>query len=167
MCIRDRPAPELQRLDELLKTFAVAGFDVRTTATGSLHGMDRACDLAAFRIIQESLTNASKHGANGQAKLTLTSTESALSIGVSNLVPVGSVGSSAQVNAPAGHGLIGMRERAAACGGSLSARQDEHGVFCVRAVIPRHLTGAPGPAGTSAKDAAGSHLGRAERADSP
>jgi signal transduction histidine kinase len=162
-----QPAPELQRLDELLKTFAVAGFDVRTTATGSLRGMDRACDLAAFRIIQESLTNASKHGADGQAQLTLTSAVSGLTIGVSNLVSVGSVRSSAQVNAPVGHGLIGMHERAAACGGSLTARQDDHGMFCVRAVIPRHVSNVPGLATTSAKDALGSRLGRAQRAGSP
>jgi signal transduction histidine kinase len=162
-----QPAPGLERLDELLETFALAGFDVRTTKTGPFRDMDRACDLAAFRIIQESLTNASKHGANGQAKLTLTSSVSGLSIGVSNLVPVGSSRSSAAGPAPDSHGLIGMRERAAACGGSLTARQDDHGLFRVLAVIPHRPARPPGLLTTSAEDAPGSNLGRAQHAGSP
>lgn len=162
-----QPAPGLERLDELLETFALAGFEVRTTKTGPLRDMDRACDLAAFRIIQESLTNASKHGANRQAKLTLTSSVSGLSIGVSNLVPVGSALSSAEGPSPVSHGLIGMRERAAACGGSLTASQDDHGRFRVLAVIPHRPARPPGPLTTSAEDAPASHLGRAQHAGSP
>jgi len=157
-----QPAPGLEQLDELLETFAAAGLQVRTTATGPLRDMDRACDLAAFRIIQESLTNASKHGADGQAKLTLTSAVSGLSIGVSNLVRVSPAGSSTGGPAPVGHGLMGMRERAAACGGSLTACEDDRGEFCVLAVIPHRPTSAPGITTTTADDVHGGHLGRSK-----
>jgi len=157
-----QPAPGLERLDELLGTFAAAGLEVRTKSTGRLRDMDRACDLAAFRIIQESLTNASKHGADGQAELTLTYAASGLTIGVSNLVHVDPAGSLTGVPAPVGHGLIGMRERAVACGGSMTARQDDRGAFCVVAVIPHRPTQAPDITTTTAEDAQGRHLGQAQ-----
>jgi signal transduction histidine kinase len=153
-----QPAPGMERLDELLETFAGAGLEVRTTANWPLGDMDRACDLAAFRIIQESLTNASKHGADGQAKLTLISAADGLTIGVSNLVKMSPAGSSTRTPTPVGHGLMGMRERAAACGGSLSARQDDHGVFSVLATIPHRPTHAPDVSTTGGP---GRHRGRA------
>ena len=156
-----QPAPGLERLDELLETFAGAGLEVRTTANGPFGDMDRACDLAAFRIIQESLTNASKHGADGQAKLTLISAADGLTIGVSNLVQVDPAGSSTGTPIPVGHGLMGMRERAAACGGSLSARQDDHGVFSVLATIPHRPTRVPDISMTGYVP--GRHRGRTSR----
>jgi signal transduction histidine kinase len=152
----------MERLDELLETFAGAGLEVRTTANWPLGDMDRACDLAAFRIIQESLTNASKHGADGQAKLTLISAADGLTIGVSNLVTMGQAASSStRIPTPVGHGLMGMRERAAACGGSLSARLDDHGVFSVLATIPHRPLQAPAVSTTGVP--AGRHRGRARR----
>lgn len=153
-----QPAPGMERLDELLETFAGAGLEVRTTASWPLGDMDRACDLAAFRIIQESLTNASKHGTDGKAKLTLTSAVGCLTIEVSNLVQMSPVGSSTSAPTPVGHGLMGMRERAASCGGSLSARQDDDGVFSVLATIPRRPMHAPDVSTTEA--AQGGHRGR-------
>ncbi len=155
-----QPLPGLDQLEELLRTFLEAGLNVRITATGTPREMDPGCDLAAFRIIQESLTNASKHGADGQARLTLTSEDSGLTIGVSNLAYEDSAGSHIGVLVPFGHGLVGMHERAASCGGSFSARQGDDGVFRVVAVIPHrpmHLSGAP------AKAAPGRHRGQARR----
>lgn len=155
-----QPLPGLDQLEELLLTFSAAGLEVQTTATGTPREMDPGCDLAAFRIIQESLTNASKHGADGQARLTLTSELSGLTIGVSNLAHAEPAGSRNGPPVPFGHGLMGMHERAASCGGSFSARQDDGGVFRVAAVIPHrplHLTGA------TAKDVPGRHRGQARR----
>jgi signal transduction histidine kinase len=139
-----QPAPGLERLDELLETFDAAGLEVRMTDTGTRHDMDQGCDLAAFRIIQESLTNASKHGADGHARLSLTSELSGLTIEVSNLVQVDQDGSVNGTRLPVGHGLMGMHERAASCGGSFSARQDDQGVFRVAAVIPHRPARATG-----------------------
>jgi signal transduction histidine kinase len=139
-----QPVPGLKRLDDLLETFSAAGFEVHTSTNGPRRDMDQACDLAAFRIIQESLTNASKHGTGGKAEVALTYAASGLTIVVSNHVRVDSTRSGSNFPPPVGHGLIGMRERAVACGGSLTARQDGHGVFCVLAVIPHRPTRAKG-----------------------
>jgi signal transduction histidine kinase len=157
-----QPVPGLERLDELLQTFAEAGLEVRRTTDGPAHDMDRACDLAAFRIIQESLTNASKHGADGQARLTMRSAVSGLTIGVSNLVRLDAPGSSTGALVPVGHGLMGMHERAVACGGSLTACQDDRGVFSVLAVIPHRATSAPGIKTARGVDVPGRHRGRAQ-----
>jgi signal transduction histidine kinase len=144
------PTPGLDRLDDLLATFAAAGFVVRTRATGRRRDMNGICDLAAFRIIQESLTNASKHGTGLGAELELTYTVDALTIAVHN--PVEAAPGPAVGASPRGHGLIGMRERAAACGGSLTVRRDGR-TFRVDAVIPYRPTGA-----ATSDDATG-HLG--------
>ncbi|HEY8720092.1 sensor histidine kinase [Pengzhenrongella sp.] len=157
------PAPGLDRLDTLLVTFAEAGLVVRTRATGRPGEMDRACDLAAFRIVQESLTNASKHGV-GQAELDVEHAAGALTIRVSNAVrehpAEHPAGDPARDPAPVGHGLIGMRERAAACGGSLTAAQ-EGGTFRLVAVIPYRPTAVaaavPGTDSGSRRPACGPH----------
>ena len=145
------PTPGLDRLDELLATFAAAGLTVRTRASGRRRDMDGICDLAAFRIIQESLTNASKHGAGRRAELDLAYATDAVTIAVRN--PVGPDLAPVAGTAPRGNGLIGMRERAAACGGSLTAQPDGQGMFRVDAVIPYRPAGA-----TRSQDATG-HLG--------
>lgn len=109
--------------------------------------MDQACDLAAFRIIQESLTNASKHGADAKTDVRLTYAAGSLTITISNHVHEDPAGSATEVRPPGppcGHGLMGMHERAVACGGSLTARRDSHGVFCVAAVIPHRPVRPPG-----------------------
>lgn len=155
-----QPLPGLDQLEELLSTFSAAGLEVRTTATGTPREMDPGCDLAAFRIIQESLTNASKHGADGKARLTLTSADSGLTIGVTNLADAEPAGSRDRGLVPFGHGLMGMHERAASCGGSFSARQDDAGVFRVAAVIPYRPVRL---SGAIAKDAPGRHRVQARR----
>jgi signal transduction histidine kinase len=157
-----QPAPGLGLLDELLATFAAAGLEVRMTTSGPSYEMDQGCDLAAFRIIQESLTNASKHGADGQAGLALTSEAGGLTIEVSNLARLDQFGSVNGTLVPVGHGLMGMYERAASCGGTFTARQDDHGVFTVVAAIPRRPTRGPGASPTS-EDVPGRHRGPAYR----
>ncbi|TCO47005.1 signal transduction histidine kinase [Kribbella antiqua] len=127
------PTSGLDRLDDLLATMASTGFEVRLRREGRPRPMDAACDLAAFRIIQESLTNASKHGWGDQADLTLAYDESELRIEVRNATNQDSGPSRGT-----GQGLIGMHERAKACGGTLSTRLDADGIFRVDAMIPNH-----------------------------
>lgn len=87
-----------------------------------------AVDQAAYRILQEGLTNAARHGAGG-ARIDLRFGEAALELTISNpAVP-------AIPRPNGGHGLIGMRERAALLGGSLDAER-ANGSFCVRAQLP-------------------------------
>jgi signal transduction histidine kinase len=92
-----------------------------------------AADLAAYRIIQESLTNAHKHGADGTADLHIDYRDDGVTIDVSNPVRVpGQDGTAAGTR----HGLIGMRERATALGGALRARPISANVFAVHAFVP-------------------------------
>jgi signal transduction histidine kinase len=140
------PAPGLAHVPGLLANFSAAGFVVRTSTSGRPREMDQTCDLAAFRIVQESLTNASKHGAGAQADLSLTYGDDALTIDVRNLVRFDPAGVRAAVNPYGGQGLIGMRERAGACGGSLRVHPDDEGTFRLTAVIPYRPTPPSGSA---------------------
>jgi len=137
------PTSGLDRLDDLLATMAATGFQVRLRRVGRPRPTDAACDLAAFRIIQESLTNAAKHGWGERADLTLAYDDSALRIEVRNPAPR----DPADEPRGTGQGLIGMHERAKACGGSLSTGLDDEGNFHVDALIPHHPLRASTPAG--------------------
>jgi signal transduction histidine kinase len=123
------PAPGLDDLPALLDTVAAAGLPVRFRQDGPVRPLPAATELAAYRIIQEALTNASKHGAGG-ADLGLTYTGDGLTIAVTNPIRPGPAGS-----AGTGHGLVGMRERAAATGGQLRAGPEPPDLFAVRAFV--------------------------------
>ena len=128
------PAPSLTRLPDLLAGLAAAGFRVKFHQFGEPGELPVVADLAAYRIAQEALTNAYKHGA-GTARLTVRHSPEAVEIEVVNPLPVGAAG------VGSGYGLLGMRERAASAGGTLTvgpAGSD----FRVRAVLP---AAAPAP----------------------
>jgi len=128
------PAPGLERLDELLDGFRTAGSDVRLTVTGEPRDLPPRGDLAVYRIIQEALTNATKHAAGAPAHVTLDWSGGQLQLRVTNDpaldVPAG------HRSPGTGHGLIGMRERALAAGGSLRTERPSAGGFVVSATIP-------------------------------
>ena len=144
------PAPRLDRLDELLDGFRAAGTDVRLTVAGPRGELSSRGDLAAFRIVQEALTNATKHAAGVPVQVHLDWTVEELRIRVSNDraagVAAGQQGSGAGratghgTGHGSGHGLIGMRERALAAGGSLQVTRTGDG-FAVSATLPAE----PGP----------------------
>lgn len=127
------PAPGLARLAQLLDTFAAAGLRVTHHRTGVPRAVPAAVDLAAYRIIQESLTNARKHGA-GTADLRVEYSPGDLVVEVRN--PAGEAAA-----AGTGHGIVGMRERAASVGGSLRAGAEPRGHFTVLAVLPTAARG--------------------------
>jgi signal transduction histidine kinase len=121
--------PGLASLDTLIAHQQAAGLEVTFDAVGAPRPLGAAADQAAYRILQEALTNAARHG-TGSARIQLGFGEGALELSVSNPVPAR--------GAPqpgGGHGLVGMRERATLAGGSLEAER-ANGVFCVRARIP-------------------------------
>ena len=91
-------------------------------------GLDEVADIAAHRILQESLTNALKHG-TGEAELCISVGAGSVAITVTNPVPAGA-------RPGAGHGLVGMRERADLVGAELTAGPTGDGSFAVRARIP-------------------------------
>ncbi|MBB5866918.1 signal transduction histidine kinase [Allocatelliglobosispora scoriae] len=131
------PTPGLGRLAELLDSLAAAGLRVEYRLTGEARPLSAAVDLTAYRIAQEALTNAHKHGADGVAHLRVEYTPDALTLEVGNAVP--------HPARPAGgtsHGIIGMSERAASVGGTLSTGIGTDGQFRVRAVLPTPRSGA-------------------------
>ncbi|GGL79274.1 two-component sensor histidine kinase [Streptomyces anthocyanicus] len=142
------PAPGLARLPALLASFAHAGLTVHRTDVGPERQLTPGVDLTAFRIIQESLTNVTKHAGTPAARLRLTYTGDLLTITVSDDGPPRTVANTA-AGYGLGYGLIGMRERARAAGGRLRARpRTDHG-FEVIAELP---TGTARPAGPSLTD---------------
>jgi signal transduction histidine kinase len=124
------PTRGLARLAELLDAFAASGLHVEHKQTGAARELPAVVDLAAYRIVQESLTNAQKYG-TGTAVLEVAYTPAAVRIDVGNAVSPGQTGGGSS-----GYGLIGMRERAAAAGGTVSAGIAGGGRFAVHADLP-------------------------------
>jgi signal transduction histidine kinase len=122
------PPPGLGRLTQLLDSVADAGLRVEHRQDGATRPLPAAVDLAAYRIVQESLTNAHKHGTGGGVQLRVAYTADGLAITVDNRAARGKAGS--------GYGLTGMRERVAAVGGTLAAGLDDKEHFSVRAFLP-------------------------------
>ncbi|GAA2143724.1 sensor histidine kinase [Glycomyces algeriensis] len=122
------PTRGLARLAELLDSFAAAGLRVEHRQSGTARDLPAVVDLAAYRIVQESLTNAHKYG-TGRARLAITYAPDAVRIEVEN-----PIAKDAEPNG-SGYGLVGMRERAAATGGTVTAGA-EGDRFAVRAELP-------------------------------
>lgn len=125
-----QPVPSFTDLDALLNSFRGAGLRLRLTRQGTPRPLTGPADLAAYRIVQEALTNASKHGTKPSADLTLKYTEGTLAMTIANPAAPGHGGTGT------GHGLIGMRERAESAGGHITAglRADES--YVVEADLP-------------------------------
>jgi signal transduction histidine kinase len=121
------PPPGLAALETLTARQRAAGLDVVVHSHGSQPRLTPSVDRAAYRILQETLTNAARHG-RGSADVELSFGPMALEITVTNpTAQNASIGS--------GHGIAGMRERAALLGGGLEAQAD-NGLFRVRAHLP-------------------------------
>ncbi|MCA1572599.1 MAG: histidine kinase [Chloroflexi bacterium] len=129
------PAPRLDAVDELVARARAAGADVKLTITGSRPELPAGVDLAAYRIVQEALSNVVKHAAGARAGVHVRYGADAVEIEVRD---AGGTGTAADSG---GHGLIGMRERTAIFGGDLKAARTPDGGFAVRARLP--LEGAP------------------------
>ncbi|MEV0176804.1 sensor histidine kinase [Streptomyces sp. NPDC050803] len=129
---RLEPAPGLARLPELISVCASAGLDVAVTTQGVPRPLSPGVDLTAFRIVQEALTNVSKHATARTAHVRFTYADSRLEITVSNEGPVAAP-ESAQTG---GFGLMGMRERAHSVGGELCAGPRPEGGFEVTTALP-------------------------------
>jgi signal transduction histidine kinase len=125
------PAPGLAQLPGLAGSFGSAGLTVTVTTEGKPQPLPPATDLTAFRIIQEALTNVTKHAATSQAQVRLAYAGGRLGITVSN----DSSGPPPSAPGP-GYGLIGMRERALSAGGRLRAGHRPAGGFEVAAELP-------------------------------
>ena len=165
-----RPLPDLGDLDELIGAFRSSGSRVDLERRGDPAPVPTGVQLAAYRIIQEALTNTRRHAPESQVHVTLAYDPESLRLTVANDPPAQArrttAGSAAQAAAASatragrdhrrgsenaapigteagpgtgtgtGHGLIGMRERATALGGSVAAGPDPAGGYRVRTVLP-------------------------------
>jgi signal transduction histidine kinase len=125
------PQPGLASVEGLLDQARGAGLDVELTTEGTPHPLPPGLDLAAYRIVQEGLTNVVKHAGPAHARVLLRYGRDDLEIVVCD-DGRGVNGS----NGEPGHGLVGMRERVALYGGALDAGALAGGGFRVRAHLP-------------------------------
>ncbi|MGW1024887.1 sensor histidine kinase [Streptomyces sp. NPDC002577] len=126
------PQPGLGQLAALTDRVRGTGVPVELTVTGTPAPLFAGADLAAYRVVQEALTNAVKHAAGARVRVAVDHTPVEVHIEVSD-----TGGTPATPAGPGGgRGLIGLRERLAVCGGTLHAGKRPTGGFRVRAVIP-------------------------------
>jgi signal transduction histidine kinase len=132
------PAAGLGQLEALLQSARRSGVQVQLLIMGKQAPLPTAVDLAAYRILQEALTNVARHAASGAADVTISYDGSSLTVIVSD-----QGGGSETFTEGAGHGIAGMRERARALGGTLDAGPRPGGGFEVRGSLPlQPVTGA-------------------------
>jgi signal transduction histidine kinase len=127
--------PGLASLDSLVARHIAAGLDVSVASRGEPRPLESALDQAAYRILQEALTNAARHG-SGAAWIELAFGETALELTIRNPATGGGA-----TRSNGGHGVVGMRERATLLGGSLEVER-AHSSFSVRVRLPYRGPGA-------------------------
>jgi signal transduction histidine kinase len=124
------PQPGLADLDGLVAHARRAGLPVELAVEGQPRALAPGVDLAAYRIVQEALTNARKHAGPARAHVAVRYGSGALDLEITDDGRAGANGGNG------GHGLVGMRERAALYGGELAAGPRTEGGFAVRARLP-------------------------------
>ena len=128
------PQPGLANIDRLVEQARSAGLRVEFTVHGRRRELPQSEDLSAFRIVQEALTNVVKHAAGADTHVTLDYSDEGLRLTIAD---AGERTDSQREHTPGdGYGLVGMRERVAMFGGTLSAHPRAGRGFEVTAVLP-------------------------------
>jgi signal transduction histidine kinase len=127
------PTPGLRQLPVVIANAAAAGVDVRVESSYEPERLPRSVDLAAFRIVQESLTNVIRHADHGEAVVRIRAHDDVLTVEV---LDEGCGHARERAVTDGGHGIIGMRERAESIGGRLEAGPRPGRGFQVRAGLP-------------------------------
>ncbi|GAA0952919.1 sensor histidine kinase [Virgisporangium aurantiacum] len=132
------PQPSLGRLSPLIDRIAFAGLPVEVRISGEPRPLPSGVDVTAYRIVQEALTNAVKHGSGGKAEVTIRYAERSVRVEVLTGGPSVLTGDKPgpRDGDGTGRGLMGLRERVAVYGGDLDARRRLGGGYRVRARIP-------------------------------
>jgi signal transduction histidine kinase len=124
------PQPGVAELPELSSRMCELGLPVDLVVSGEPRPLPLGVDLTAYRIVQEAVTNTLKHGGHGvKARISLTYMPRSLDIEISD-------DGRGSPSAGTGHGLVGMTERAAIFGGTMSAGDRPEGGFLVRVSLP-------------------------------
>jgi signal transduction histidine kinase len=124
------PRPSLADLSSLLEQVRSAGLPVELAVCGTAHDLPGGLDLAAYRVVQEALTNTLKHAGPATARVRVQYAPDELDLEVED----NGVGTDA--GGGSGHGLAGMRERVAMYGGEVTAGRRPGGGYAVRARLP-------------------------------
>jgi signal transduction histidine kinase len=134
------PAPGIDDIDELLTQFRSAGVEVDFRQSGQRLELPPSMDLSVYRIVQEALTNVTKHARGAPATVHIDFEDDAVSVNVFDegfyYPNSGHAMTEVEDEARAHHGILGMRERAAVFGGSLTAGPRHEGGFEVCARLP-------------------------------
>ncbi|MFF0445004.1 sensor histidine kinase [Streptomyces sp. NPDC004609] len=139
------PQPSLSRLSSLIDRVVFAGLQVEVRIAGEPRPLPAGVDVTAYRIVQEALTNALRHGEGRKAEVTVRYADRSLRVEVLNSGPSVLTGDGGAPSPPSGapdsgdgtgRGLLGLRERVAVYGGDLDARRRLGGGYRVRARIP-------------------------------
>jgi len=125
------PQPDLDALDRLAGRLRDAGIPIETSIHGDTQGIPPGLSVTAYRIVQEALTNVAKHAGPVATMIRVTRTLDALELDIRNDPPL-----NATVGGTDGRGLLGMRERVAACQGTLHTGREPDGGYLVSAHLP-------------------------------
>ena len=137
------PQPGTGELDALAASVRAAGLPVNLVIEGDLAALPAVVDVSVYRIVQEALTNVLKHAGPARAEVAIGCEQDTVTIEVTD----NGTGQHGNGYPGGGHGLVGMRERAAVFGGELAAGPRPGGGFAVRARLP--LGGGQPPGGLS------------------
>jgi signal transduction histidine kinase len=129
------PQPGLGDLDALVEQMRGAGLPTQLTVEGAPARLSAGVELSIYRIVQEALTNALKHAHADSATVTIRHGRHGLDLEVVNSAPGNGNGNGTGTAATRGHGLIGMRERVALYGGTITTGHQGSG-YAVRAHLP-------------------------------
>jgi signal transduction histidine kinase len=132
------PASGLAHLDRLVAGAEATGLEVKTRVEGTPRPLPAGTDLAAYRIVQESLTNVTRHAGPATASVLVRYTQDGLTVQVDD---DGNGPPATNTNGPGGNGIRGMRERVAALGGELTTGPRPGGGFRVQARLPLDTEG--------------------------
>jgi signal transduction histidine kinase len=155
--VADRhPQPGLPQLGHLVdEARDASGSGARLIVSGPVTRLDPGVELAAYRIVQEALTNARRHAPGAAVDVELRYADDVLRLRVRDNGPgpagqAAGSGTGQAAGSGTGHGLLGMRERAAAAGGSLRTGEAPGGGFCVEAELPAKAPDAMTETGSTA-----------------
>ena len=132
------PVPGIARITDLLDTPRAAGIDVTANVNAAADQISDLTQLTAYRIVQESVSNAIRHSTAGHLRIDLRDEGSHLVVEIRN--DGADAGAAAR---PSGLGIIGMRERAESIGGRFEAGPQPHGNWVVNARLPRRPAATP------------------------
>jgi signal transduction histidine kinase len=128
------PQPGLAQIPDLAERVRRTGLPIDLTVTGTPVPLPSGANLAAYRVVQEALTNTVKHAQGGSVQITITYSPTAVTIDVADTGGL----PAAAMRLGGGHGLAGLRERLALYMGTLVAGKRPTGGFRVHAVLPTH-----------------------------